>query len=522
MRKIITLMLATMAIAPVMVEAQTVDTLYPRDGKLEGYYYSTWYSDCETYDSAYPAYRSSPNIQPFWFGKVGGVGVGPFLSSAKGDTTEHPIAITGVGVWQINRADRRPGTPVGDAPMSPEYIFIYQCERGNDKDSLRLLAIARWDTAQPKTLMLPITNDSTGTTAHSGYMSCELYEIALDTPVVVNSLFYMVGTLNNNLAINNNLPTPTFTQYAYLYPPYYNADCRFPNMPWAHIFLLDDTTMTSMAVMRYFWGLYMPRVDFAEVDVQVNDAMMGSAGPSGQLSKWTTQTFTAEARPGYTFVRWSDGDNSNPRDVYITQDTTLVALFVSDTAAFSVTTQSNAEPFGHVTGGGNYLVGDTVTLTAFFSDTLEGDTVQERLVFRHWNDGDTSNPRQFVVFQDTAFTAFFYRDYREMQGLFVERQDYGFPHNDTVGIPLLKEEESAFTLTPNPTMGVVTVQISNLLLSGSSVLSVTDILGREVMEYPVNGESIITIHLENHPVGLYLVTLKTPQGVYTQRLSLKR
>ena len=520
-----TLMLATMAIAPVMVEAQTVDTLYPRDGRLEGYYYSTWYSDCETYDSAYHEYRSRPNIFPFQFGSVGQTGQSPFLSRAKADTTECPIAITGIGVWQINRADRRPtmpGTSMGNDPMNPDYIFIYQYQKSNEKDSLRLLTIARWDTAQPKTLMLPMTNDSLGTTPHSGYLSCELYEITLDTPVVVDSLFYMVGTLNNNRTVGMSLPTPTFTQYAYLYPPYGNADCRFPNMPWAYQFILDDTTMSRMHVIRYFWGLYMPRVDFAEVDVQVNDTMMGSAGPSGQLSKWTTQTFTAVARPGYTFVRWSDGNISNPRDVYITQDTTLVAHFVSDTEAFSVTTQSNAEPFGHVKGGGVYVVGDTVTLTAFFSDTLEGNIAQERLVFRHWNDGDTSNPRQFVVFQDTVFTAFFNRDYTEVQGLFVERRDYGFSRNDTVGIAVLKEEESAFTLTPNPTSGVVTVQISNLPLSGSSLVSVSDILGREVMEYPVCGELVITIHLENHPAGLYLVTLKTPQGIHTQRLSLKR
>lgn len=276
-----------------------------------------------------------------------------------------------------------------------------------------------------------------------------------------------------------------------------------------------------MVVIRYFWGLYMPKVDFAEVDVQVNDTMMGSAGPSGQLSKWTTQTFAAEARPGYTFIRWSDGNNSNPRDVYITQDTTLVALFVSDTEVFSVTTQSNAEPFGRVTGGGNYLVGDTVTLTALFTDTVEGDTAQESLVFRRWNDGDTSNPRQFVVFQDTVFTAFFNRDYREMQGQCVERQYLVQPDNDTVGIDVMEEENPLFTLTPNPTGSAVTVHIPNPQ-GYPSVLSVTDILGRKVMEYPVNGESVITVHLENHPAGMYLVTLKTPQGVCTQRLSLKR
>ena len=508
------LFLAIMAIAP-MLGAQTADTIYPRDGKVEGYYYHTWYSDCAIYDSNYPAYEKNPDITPFTIGQNGSPGAGPFWTTAKGDTTERPIAITGIGVWQTNRADRHTTFLPGNDTMKPEYVFLFQYAVLNGRDTVLLRATARWDTAQPKTLMLPMTNDSLGTTAHSGYLSCELYEITLDTPVVVDSLFYMVGTLNNNWVHPTRweLLSPTFTQYARITDHHSAARCRF-NLPISHSFILDDSTMNlSYYINGDYWGLYMARVDFADVDVQVNDTLMGAAGPSGQLSKWTTQTFVAEPKPGYAFVRWSDGINDNPRDVYITQDTTMVAIFADNRDVWSVTTRSNAEPDGRVEGGGFFRDGDTATLTAVTSDTLH---TPQWIYFSHWNDGDTTNPRQFVVYQDTAFTAYFNR-------LAIEIQD-SIVIEDSLGIDT-RQKPPMFTLTPNPTTGEVTVTFGQPPLTPPEggermTLTIHDAAGNEVMRKELVRPGI-SIDLSAFPAGVYFVTLTTLTASGTQKLVVK-
>ena len=60
--------------------------------------------------------------------------------------------------------------------------------------------------------------------------------------------------------------------------------------------------------------------------------------------------------------------------------------------------QSSDSTMGTVTGGGSYGVGDTAILTAI---PVCGNR------FVQWNDGDTSNPRQIIVYDNDTFTAQF-------------------------------------------------------------------------------------------------------------------
>ena len=133
-------------------------------------------------------------------------------------------------------------------------------------------------------------------------------------------------------------------------------------------------------------------IDYAMVHTLSADSTMGTAYPNCELSMHINQTIYATPARGYKFVWWNDGDTSNPRTVFVTQDTTFIAYF-SDRDYYHVTAKPDYPVRGHVDGSGTYFEGDTVTLTAIPNNTYR---------FLRWNDGDTSNPRQFIITQDSS------------------------------------------------------------------------------------------------------------------------
>lgn len=103
---------------------------------------------------------------------------------------------------------------------------------------------------------------------------------------------------------------------------------------------------------------------------------------------------TAIPKEGYGFVRWNDGDATNPRSIALTSDTTLVAKFG---VACNIQTVSQGDK-GKVLGAGKYGYGAVVTLES---------VPNEGYHFVQWNDNNTENPRGIVVLQDSTFTAEF-------------------------------------------------------------------------------------------------------------------
>ena len=102
---------------------------------------------------------------------------------------------------------------------------------------------------------------------------------------------------------------------------------------------------------------------------------------------------SASANYGYHFTQWSDGNTNNPRTIILTQDTSFTATFAKNT--YSIT--SNATN-GTISGNPTAEYMDEVTLTAIPDYGYH---------FTRWSDGNTDNPRTFVVTQDTTFTAEF-------------------------------------------------------------------------------------------------------------------
>ena len=107
---------------------------------------------------------------------------------------------------------------------------------------------------------------------------------------------------------------------------------------------------------------------------------------------------TATPKTGYEFVQWSDGNTEPSREVIVTKDLDLTAIFQK------ITVTMQASDFGeNVTfeGGATSLdvqIGDEVKLYA--AET-------ECQAFDKWSDGNTDNPRTFVYDPETfaQFTA---------------------------------------------------------------------------------------------------------------------
>ena len=65
-------------------------------------------------------------------------------------------------------------------------------------------------------------------------------------------------------------------------------------------------------------------------------------------------------------------------------------------STFTITAGAQSSTYGSVTGGGQYVAGDTVTLLA---------SANENYRFTQWSDGNTSNPRIFLASGDASYTA---------------------------------------------------------------------------------------------------------------------
>lgn len=265
-------------------------------------------------------------------------------------------------------------------------------------------------------------------------------------------------------------------------------------------------------------------------------------------------TISAEANIGYRFVQWNDGNTNNPRVVNVVSDTTFRAVFVEDINHCQVSLSANNEYWGGVSGGGNYIEGDSVccyaqpfdgyvflgwnngsqenplcfrvysniTLVAIFMDTTHlysvnltvnditmggttgsgqyriGDTAVcsaipfEGYSFRGWSNGSQENPLTFVVTSNV-----------DLMAIFVENMGIGE-----------SESSECFTLYPNPTKKSVTI-IPSATLSTMPVF-LLDITGR-IVKKETMVDAPITIDVSMLPAGVYYVRV----GETTDKLIIR-
>ncbi len=99
----------------------------------------------------------------------------------------------------------------------------------------------------------------------------------------------------------------------------------------------------AMVDMKYIYG----EVDSVHLDVKLtvnsNNSSYGTVTGSGTYDHLAEVTITATPKPGFKFVKWSDGNTDNPRTIKVNKDTTYTAIF--DFNAKVTGTGTEADPY---------------------------------------------------------------------------------------------------------------------------------------------------------------------------------
>ena len=125
----------------------------------------------------------------------------------------------------------------------------------------------------------------------------------------------------------------------------------------------------------------------------------GTVTGGGAYYYGDTITLAAHENPGYVFSQWDDNVTENPREIIVEGNATYKAFFTP--LQYEITTESDPEEGGIVSGGGIYDYGTVATLKV---------TPNENYMFLCWSDGLVTNPRNVVVTHDMHFKALFYHN----------------------------------------------------------------------------------------------------------------
>ena len=104
----------------------------------------------------------------------------------------------------------------------------------------------------------------------------------------------------------------------------------------------------------------------------------------------STTIIQATPATNYHFLRWDNGNTSNPDTLHLTGDSVVTAIFITATA-ISI---DSAQGFATCTKVANCQVRLNATANYGYH-------------FDHWSDGNTENPRFLTLTQDTNMTAYF-------------------------------------------------------------------------------------------------------------------
>ena len=112
-----------------------------------------------------------------------------------------------------------------------------------------------------------------------------------------------------------------------------------------------------------------------------------------------------------------------------------------------------------------------------------------------WNDGNTDNPRDYVVNSDVTLTALF--------------------ETDSVGIRHADESLAGLVIYPNPASGTVT-----LCASQPSCVTVVDRMGRVVLQHKCT-TTVTTLDISGLTPGVYFVRMDGQPTAAAHKLVVK-
>lgn len=227
------------------------------------------------------------------------------------------------------------------------------------------------NTSNPRTLWL--SQDTAFTACFRKYLSVSIVSSDESKGHVLDTA--SVYTYGKVLTVN------AIPNYGYHFVGWSDSNNDNPRT----LILTQDTTIHAIFEINEY-----------NISLSANNSVRGSVTGDGRFNYNTTNTITANANPNYLFAYWSDGVADNPRQLHLTKDTTLTAIFVKEYNDLQVS--SDISEFGSVNGSGTIYYGTSTEISA---------TATAHYHFVSWNDGNRQNPRTVQVISDTAFVATF-------------------------------------------------------------------------------------------------------------------
>ena len=232
---------------------------------------------------------------------------------------------------------------------------------------------------------------------------------SITIPASVNSIgnYAFSGCTNLNIVYMESLTPPAISsQTFYNCNPYFLIPCG------------SYSAYSASSLWSNYW-LYETGMNMT-ISMNVNDADMGIAQHGFIQCTDSTVIILATPYYGYLFDHWNNGSILNPDTLHLTGDTAVTAFFIPN--RFAVTVLSNNIEMGTVSGN------DTIT---YLDSTIIAATANYGYHFSHWNDGDTTNPRQIQVIGDTTYTAFF--DFNQFNlTVGVDDASHGYCYGDGI------------------------------------------------------------------------------------------
>ena len=209
------------------------------------------------------------------------------------------------------------------------------------------------------------------------------------------------------------------------------------------------------------------QIQYFTVNVTCNPAHGYVEGGGNYQAGATTTIKAIPWNPDeFVFVKWNDGNTSNPRNITVTDNITYVATFGPAAPSYYIGVISDNEEMGTVTGAGTYEVGAQVTITA---------TAKPGYIFLGWGDGVIDNPRTITVTHATEYVAYF-------QGNAVDEFN-----------------TAAFKVYPNPANESIRIDG----LENETEICIYNSLGMMVKMVSVNADQ--EINVSDLSAGLYMI-----------------
>ena len=241
-----------------------------------------------------------------------------------------------------------------------------------------------------------------------------------------------------------------------------------------------------------FTAIFEPNSYF--ISTSCNDSSMGTVIGGGLYVYNTTQTLEAEPAEGHHFIRWTDGNTDNPRNILIEGDASYTAVFAIDTLTVNVS--SNNMVYGTVNGGGTFVYGSPCTIEA---EAYSG------YVFVRWSNGVTYNPYTFAVLTNMDIEAVFAPE-GSIHNVTVQVQPAGtgtvtgdgpYANGETVTLEAIPNDGYHFVrwqddVTDNPrTIFVTTDMAFTAFFEADDMQGIVDANGNGIQVWAADGSIII-------------------------------